>query len=528
MMVQTATRTKRTAWVETYGCQMNVADGELMQGVLAAGGFELAASPEEADVILVNTCAIREHAEQRVLGRVGELNRIKRERPDVVIGVTGCMAQRLGRTLLERAPYVDLVMGPDGYRGLPEVLARLRPAASVHGKGAAGADGAARSRGEFEARTPALPRRRTLPVLGVAAGARDEVATEASRRPLDAGVSSVPGALAMSSSHGYEASEPAANGTPGRLAVLDFLAGENYEGLEVRRVSRVSAWVPIQRGCNYKCTYCIVPYVRGAEKNRDPRHVLAEVRGIAARGITEVVLLGQTVNSYEHGDWAFPRLLREVARVDGIRRVRFTSPHPNDFTPELVEVMASEPRVCKQLHLPVQSGHDRTLKRMLRRYTVEQYLEKVRLARETIPGLALSTDIIVGFPGETDAEYEATLDLVRTVRYDDAFLYKYSEREGTPATRLPRGQFVAPQVAQERLERLIELHRRIQAEINAAEVGRIVEVLVEREAKSEGDVLGRAETNKVAAFPGDATLVGEYVHVRLVSTTGATFRAERA
>jgi tRNA-2-methylthio-N6-dimethylallyladenosine synthase len=452
---------------------MNVADGELMQGILAAGGYDLAATPDEADVILVNTCAIREHAEQRVIGRVGELYRLKAERPDVVIGVTGCMAQRLGAALQERAPYVDLVMGPDGYRGLTDALARLRPAVA-----------AAPAR---EAVGPGAPRRTSLPVLGG------------------------PAATAAAS---------------GGLAILDLSPDENYEGLEVRRASRVSAWVPVQRGCDYRCTYCIVPYVRGSEKNRDPQRVLDEVRGIAARGITEVVLLGQTVNSYRHGDWNFARLLRAVARVDGVRRVRFTSPHPNDFTPELVEVMATEPHVCKQLHLPVQSGHDRTLRRMLRRYTVAQYLEKVRHAREAIPGLALSTDIIVAFPGETEAEYEATLDLIRAVRYDDAYLYKYSAREGTPATRLPADQFVPAEEAQARLERLIAVQRGIQAEINAAEVGRVVEVLVEREARSACDMRGRAESNKVAAFPGDPSLVGRYIHVRLTGTTGATFRAE--
>ncbi len=460
-VTQTPTQ-RRKAYVETYGCQMNVADGELMQGVLAAGGYELAARPEDADIILVNTCAIREHAEQRVLGRVGELNRLKLERPDVVIGVTGCMAQRMGRTLLERAPYVDLVMGPDGYRGLTDVLARLD-----------------------ERRATGARRSRALPVLS--------------------------GSQAKSSD--------------GRAAILEFVADENYEGLEVRRTSRVSAWVPVQRGCNYRCTYCIVPYVRGPEKNRDPERILTEARGIAEQGITEIVLLGQTVNSYEYGNWRFPELLRAVARVDGIRRVRFTSPHPNDFTPALVEVMATEPNVCKQLHLPVQAGHDRTLRRMLRRYTVAEYLEKVRLARQSIPGLALSTDIIVAFPGETEAEYEATLELVRTVRYDDAFLYKYSPRDGTPATRLPREQFLAPAVAQHRLERLIAVQREIQAEINAGEVGREIEVLVEREARSSGDMLGRADSNKVAAFPGDASLVGHYVRVRLTATTGATFQA---
>jgi tRNA-2-methylthio-N6-dimethylallyladenosine synthase len=255
-----------------------------------------------------------------------------------------------------------------------------------------------------------------------------------------------------------------------------------------------------------------------------PERILDEIRGLAQRGITEVTLLGQTVNSWEHGEWRFPELLRAAARVEGIRRVRFTSPHPNDFTPALVDVMASEPNVCRQLHLPVQSGHDRTLKRMLRRYTVAEYLERVDMVRAAVPGIALSTDIIVGFPGETDEEYEATLDLVRRVRYDDAFLYRYSPREGTPATRLPPGQFVAADVAQSRLQRLIDVHREIQAEINTGEVGSVVEVLVERRARSQGDMLGRTASYKVVAFPGDDALLGRYLHVRLTGTTGATFR----
>jgi tRNA-2-methylthio-N6-dimethylallyladenosine synthase len=266
--------------------------------------------------------------------------------------------------------------------------------------------------------------------------------------------------------------------------------------------------------------------VRGAEKNRDPVNVLDEVRAIVEQGITEVVLLGQTVNSWEHGDWRFPELLRAVARIDGIRRVRFTSPHPSDVTPELVEVMATEPAVCRQLHLPVQAGHDRTLKRMLRRYTVASYLGKVRMVRSAMPDIALSTDVIVAFPGETEAEYESTLDLLREVRYDDAFLYKYSVREGTPATRLPGDQFLPADVAQQRLEHLIEVQRAIQAEINTAEVGRVVEVLVERAARSAGDLLGRTSGYKVAAFPGTADLINSYVHIRLTGTTGATFRGE--
>ncbi|HUE95848.1 MAG TPA: tRNA (N6-isopentenyl adenosine(37)-C2)-methylthiotransferase MiaB, partial [Longimicrobiaceae bacterium] len=449
------------AYIETYGCQMNISDTELMHGILAEKGFTAAESPEEADVILVNTCAIRDHAEQRVLGRVGQLQQYRDTRPGLVIGVTGCMAQRMGDEMLDRAGGVDLVMGPDAYRTLPAALARLRPT-----------DGASRS-------LPVLPSASTAPAQ----------------------------------SRG--------------LAVLDFDPFENYEGVAPRRISSVSAWIPVQRGCNYRCTYCIVPYVRGDEKNRDPEQILAEVRALVADGVPEVTLLGQTVNSYRHGDRDFPALLRAVARVEGVRRVRFTSPHPNDFTRELVRVMAEEPTVCRQLHLPVQSGHDRTLKRMLRRYTVAAYLEKIAWVREAIPGIALSTDVIVGFPGETDEEYEATLDLMRTVRFDDAFLYKYSPRDGTPATRLPKDQFVPEAVAQFRLERLIALHREIQKEIYSAEVGRVVEVLVEKEAR-RGGMQGRTEGNKVVVFDGPARLIGQIIEVRLTSTTGATFGGQVA
>jgi tRNA-2-methylthio-N6-dimethylallyladenosine synthase len=458
---------KKKAYIETYGCQMNVSDSELMQGILAARGYDAVTAPEDADVILVNTCAIRDHAEQRVFGRVGELYKLKKDNPDLIIGVTGCMAQRLGPTLMEKAPYVELVMGPDGYRKLPEILDGLR--ATAHEPEQASA-------------------RRSLPVLNVA-----------------------------------KASELRVTG----VTSLEFNAHENYEDLEVQRANKVTAWVPVQRGCNYRCTYCIVPYVRGDEKNRDPHHILNEVRGIAEQGIPEVVLLGQTVNSYEHDGWNFSRLLREVAHVDGIRRVRFTSPHPNDFTRDLVDVMAEEPNVCKQLHLPVQSGSNRTLKRMLRRYTVESYLEKLAWVRNAIPGMALSTDIIVGFPGETDEEYEATLDLMRTVRFDDAFLYKYSLRDGTPATRLPENDFIPDAIAQARLARLIELHRGIQAEINRTEIGSVQEVLVERPARSSGDVLGRTESNKVVAFAGDESLIGTFANVHLTATTGATFTGRR-
>jgi len=465
-----AAQTPRTAYVETYGCQMNVSDGELMEAVLVAGGYEIVSTPDEADVVLVNTCAIRDHAERRVLGRVGQLGGLKRFRPDMVIGVTGCMAQRIGPELLEQAPHVDLVMGPDGYRGLAERLRELRPDSAPR---------AAASAAALRAVPERAPMERSAPPSG------------AKRRI--------------------------------QLAVVDLDTSENYEGLEQRRSAGASAWVPIQRGCDHRCTFCIVPYVRGPEKNRRPEEVLTEVRRLAESGVSEVTLLGQTVNSYQHEDWDFPRLLRQVARVDGIRRVRFTSPHPSDVSEALVEVMATEPGVCEQLHLPVQAGSDRTLKRMLRRYTVQAFLDTVDMVRRGVPDVALSTDVIVAFPGETDAEFRETLDLMRTVRFDDAFTYRYSPREGTPATRLPAGDFLPDAVGQARLEELIEVARAVQLEVNTANLGRIDEVLVERAARGEGQVLGRTRRNKVVAFDGDPTWAGSYRLVRLEQTSGATF-----
>ena len=452
----------RRAYVETYGCQMNISDGELMEGILEASGYGIAATPEEADVILVNTCAIREHAEQRVLGRVGQLKGLKAERPELVLGVTGCMAQRMGDDLLAQAPWVDLVMGPDGYRTLPEVLGRLRT-----GWAGAAAEGGV-----------------TGPEPSPPSGVRK-------RGPS--------------------------------LTVLDLDTGENYEGLEQRRSSTIAAWVPIQRGCDHRCTYCIVPYVRGPEKNRKPTEILSEIASLAGSGITEVTLLGQTVNSYRYDDWAFPELLRAVARVPGIRRVRFTSPHPNDVTPELVEVMATESAVCEQLHLPVQAGNDGTLKRMLRRYTVDSFLEKVERVRAAIPDIALSTDVIVGFPGETEADFQDTLELMRTVRFDDAFTYRFSPRDGTPATRMPPEWEVPATVGQDRLERLIDVARGIQSEINALEVGRVEEILVEKPGRDPGFMLGRTRRAKVVVVPGGPELIGRYRHALLERTTGATF-----
>lgn len=433
----------RRAYIETYGCQMNIGDSELMAGALAARGYVRVDAPELADVIVVNTCAIREHAEQRVFGRIGQLQRIRRDRPEVVLAVTGCMAQRLGPELLERSTGVDLVAGPDSYRSLGKLVDSIREGGIERGQ-----------------------------------------------------------------------------------LLLDLDEDENYEGIPSLRGQGASAWVTVQRGCDHRCTFCIVPYVRGPEKNRDPAEVLTETRAAVAAGFLEITLLGQTVNSYRHGDTSFAGLLREVARVPGVRRVRFTSPHPNDVDDDLLRVMASEPTVCVQLHLPVQSGSDRVLKRMVRRYSRDAFLSIVERVRDRVPGIALSTDVIVGFPGETESEFEETADLLRRVRFDDAYLYRYSLREGTPATRFPAADFIDDETAGRRLSELISLQREIQREIHETEIGRVVEVLAEREARTPGDLLGRTETNKAVVFPAGGRAIGAFVDVRLLSTTGATFIGE--
>ncbi len=424
-----------TVYIETYGCQMNVSDSELMLGKLAADGYAAVETPDEADVILVNTCAIRDHAEQRVLGRLGELKRSMKE--GAVVGVTGCMAQRLGPQLLTRAKHVSLVIGPDGYRALPQLIAKARE-------------------GE-------------------------------------------------------------------RAVETTFDLEEHYEDFAPRRFDRVRAWIPVQRGCDYKCTYCIVPFTRGAERSRQLADVVREAEAVVADGISEITLLGQTVNSYFDGTHDFGALLRAVGSVPGVRRLRFTSPHPNDFSDAVIAAMAEVPAVCEHVHLPVQSGSSAVLKRMLRRYSREGYLDCVARLRDRIPGLALTTDIIVGFPGESDADFEETLSLVQEVGFDDAFTFKFSPRDGTPATRMAADLTVPDPVAGERLDRLIEVVRAGARARNLRLLGQRREVLVEKPARRGELLQARTRDYKTVLVPGDEALMGQYLTVELTGTTGSTF-----
>ena len=423
----------KRVYIETYGCQMNVADTQLMLGVLGAHGYAVSESPEDADVMLVNTCAVRDNAEQRVIGRMGELQRYKR--PGTVLGVVGCMAQRLGPALLEKAPKVDLVVGPDAYRNLAELIGHAR----------------------------------------------------SGRRGADTG----------------------------------FRSWEHYEDVPPVRVPGPTQFVTVQRGCDYRCTFCIVPSTRGPERSRRLEDVVREVAGLAGSGASEVTLLGQTVNSYHDGRHDFADLLRAVGAVDGIRRLRFTSPYPADFTDRVIEAMATTAAVCEHVHLPVQSGSNAVLRRMLRRYTREAYLDIVARLRAAVPAMTMSTDIIVGFPGETEAQFEETVTLVAEAGFDDAYTFRYSVRDGTPAARLK--DRVPDDVAADRLARLIDAVRAQARARNLARVGALEEILVERPARRGELLLGRTRTNHLVLVDLPSAAIGEYHLVRLTGTTGSTF-----
>jgi len=425
----------RAIYIETYGCQMNLADTELLLGHLARHGIRRVPSAGEADVILLNTCAIREHAEERVVGRLTQLLEHKRRASHVKLGIVGCMAQHHRERLLDRLPFLDLILGPDEYRKLPGLC------------GEAGFDD---------------------PLVEVRLGRE-----------------------------------------------------ETYADIVPAREDGVRAWVTIMRGCDRFCTFCIVPFVRGRERSLPLPLVLDQVRQAAAGGYREVVFLGQTVNAYRDRQLGFADLLRATARLDGIERIRFTSPHPSDVNEEMIEVMATEPKICPQIHLPLQSASDSVLERMERGYTIEEYDRLVRRLRDAVPGIELSTDVIVGFPGEREEDFRATRDYVARVGYDSAFLFAYSRRDGTRAGRWPDD--VSPEDKRTRLAELIELQEGISAARGRAWRGRTVEVLVEGPARRQvGWLAGKSREFRTTVFPSSGQLPGELVSVRVEDSTAHT------
>lgn len=428
----------KNVFIETYGCQMNVADSELMAGVLERAGMALVERPEDADAVILNTCAIREHAEQRVLGRLGDFARLKAANPELVVGVAGCMAQHLRAKLLDKKRVLDLVVGPDGYRQLPELLRRAAAA----------------------------------PVAEV-------------RLDRD----------------------------------------ETYGDLEPRREPGVRAWVTVQRGCDKFCTYCVVPFTRGRERSLPLADLVRQVEHAAESGCREIVFLGQTVNSWRHGDHDFADLLRAANEVDGVLRVRFTSPHPSDMSARVIAAMAECEKVMPHVHLPLQSASDRILEAMNRTYTLAGYRDVVARLRAAVPGIALSTDLIAGFPGETLEDHQRTLETMREARWDSAFLFKYSARPDTKAFRWP--ETVSEDEKGRRLTELIEQQHAIAGEIHDALVGGEEEVLVEgRGRRDDGQLYGKSRTFRTVVFGDDGSAPGTLRRVRIVGATPVTLIGE--
>jgi tRNA-2-methylthio-N6-dimethylallyladenosine synthase len=420
--------------VQTYGCQMNVHDSETIAGILEQMGYTRASGEQDADIILLNTCAVRENAEDKVFGELGRLKQLKLENPDLILGVCGCMSQEevVVNRILKNYQHVDLIFGTH----------------NIH----------------------------RLPVLLQNALLSKEMVVEVWSKE-----------------------------------------GDVVENLPKVREDGLKAWVNIMYGCDKFCTYCIVPYTRGKERSRRPEDVLAEIRDLARKGYKEITLLGQNVNAYGKDftdiEYTFADLMDDVRKI-GIPRVRFTTSHPRDFDDRLIEVLAKRGNLVEHIHLPVQSGSTEVLKKMARKYTREQFLELVSKIKAAIPDVVLTTDIIVGFPGETEEQFEETLSLVREVEFDSAFTFIYSPREGTPAAKMKDD--VPMEVKKERLLRLNALQNEISRRKNEALRGQIVEVLVEGESKKNPDVLsGRTRTNKLVNFTGPKHLIGQFVHVRI-------------
>ena len=432
----------KTYYIETYGCQMNVYDSELVATQLENSGYTKTTKIESADAIFLNTCAIREKAEDTVHNRLSNLHILKKKNPSVILGVLGCMAQNLKNDLLESKPYVDVILGPDSYRRIPDII---------------------KSREQ----------------------------------------------------------------TNGHLVDTKLSKFEVYEDLYPSRNEGINAWISIMRGCDKFCTFCIVPFTRGRERSRSIESIVEETKKCVAEGFVEITLLGQNVNSFRTPEGAFPELLKAVSEVPGVERIRYTSPHPQDVDNDLLEVMRDHENICNQIHLPLQAGSDRILKRMNRTYTKQEFLDLVDKIREYMPNCSLSTDIIVGFPGETDEEFAETLEVVDKVGFNSAFMFKYSSRPGTKAAEYT--DQVDEDVKQSRLESLIELQKGHSLAENKKIVGTVQDVIVEKESKkSPHQWAGRTKGNIWVVFDKTNESVKDIIKVLITDAKGITLFGQRA
>ncbi|MDC0384214.1 tRNA (N6-isopentenyl adenosine(37)-C2)-methylthiotransferase MiaB [Candidatus Marinimicrobia bacterium] len=430
----------KTYHIDTYGCQMNVADSELVEAILISEGYKKSIDINSADAIFVNTCAIREQAEEKIHSQLGRYNLIKRKKPEILIGVLGCMAQNLKDDLLENKPYIDIVLGPDSYRELPKILNQ---------------------------------RKRILDSI---------VDTKLSR---------------------YEV----------------------YQDLFPHRKGGANAWVSIMRGCDKFCTFCIVPFTRGRERSRNLESILQEAKDAVDNGYSEITLLGQNVNSYDYQNLKFHDLLEEVSKIKKLKRIRYTSPHPQDITEELLRVMAKHENICDYIHLPLQAGSNRILKRMNRTYTREHFISLVKMIREILPKVGISTDIIVGFPGETSKDFEETISLMHEVKFDSAFNFKYSSRPGTKASEY--SERINDQEKKDRLQKIINLQKKHTLERNKILIGSIQDVLIEKESKlSATHWAGRTDSNKWVVFDKKNSQINKIVQVKIKEARGVTLHGE--
>lgn len=431
---------KNKVYIETYGCQMNLADTEVVMGILNNKGYELTKEIDSADVVFLNTCSVRDNAEQRIHGRLGTIGTLKQKNPNLVIGILGCMAERLREDLIDKQKMVDLVVGPDEYRRIPEFI-------------------------------------------DTAVAGEKGIGVKLSRT-------------------------------------------ETYEDIEPYREEGLSAWISVMRGCDKFCTYCVVPFTRGRERSSKMESIVEEVRRLFEKGFREVTLLGQNVNSYSDGENDFADLLVACAKVDKNLRIRFTTSHPQDLSDKLLYAISEHDNLCNYIHLPVQSGSDRVLLEMNRTYTIEHYLGIIERARKIIPGVTFSTDIIAGFPTETEEEHKMTLDVMAKVRYDGAYMFKYSPREGTRAFKMDDD--IPEEVKSRRLTEIIDQQQKIAYEINQELIGTEDIVLIENlSKKSDQFYSGRTGTNKIVILPvAENVQIGDYVKVKIYKATSATLFGE--
>ncbi len=427
---------KSNVYIETYGCQMNLADTEIVLGILKTNGYQVAKDALEADVVLLNTCSVRENAEQRIYGRLGSFKNLKDKKPGLVVGILGCMAERLRKDLIEEKKIVDMVVGPDEYRRLPELL-------------------------------------------DVAFSGEKGIGVRLSRT-------------------------------------------ETYDDITPYREDGLQAWISVMRGCDKFCTFCVVPFTRGRERSRSSYSIVDEVKQLSLRGFREITLLGQNVNSYNDNNFDFADLLESCAKVDPSIRIRFTTSHPQDLSEKLLFTIAKYQNICNYIHLPVQSGSNRILELMNRTYTIGHYLGLIEKAKQIIPGVSFSTDIISGFPSETEEEHQMTIDVMRQVRYDGAYMFKYSPREGTKAFKM--NDDVPEKIKGRRLSEIIDLQQKISLEINHDLIGKEEIILVEGNSKkSKAFLAGRTDTNKVVVFPTDHGIKeGDYIKVKINRATSGT------